>query len=157
MKNYRVLFIVLGLGVLTSCIQPPKSKKKNCPDSQLSMMLNNENPSQICEDVSLYKCDVKVFSPDEQSSKSREDYCFGEDNSSCLFIDKLTFSTAEQKTSDQFSTEADFLPGGQYNYTEVICYHKEHLKEGLYQVLGEGSTVEMAIQKAIQSCKGSGK
>ena len=164
MRN-KLIFIIL-LGLLSSCIVPPESKKKDCPDAQLSLIVSSDSSdssgssdqpevtNNSCADITLYKCDARVFSPDVQSSRSLEDFCFSEDNSLCIFVDTMRFSTNNQKTTDKYATEQDFESGGQYNYKEVSCYHRDLMKEGKYQATGEGSSVEMALEKAISSCKG---
>jgi hypothetical protein len=161
MKNLCLYLIFIG--ITTSCIVPPEKKKKDCPStSQLSMITTNGTlspdqlkvDSNVCEEVTLYKCDARVYSPDVQTSRSEEDYCFSDDNSQCIFIDTMSFSTSDQKLSDKFATEDDFKIGGQYNYSEVICYHIDLLKDGKSLATGDGSSVEEAIQNAIKTCKG---
>jgi hypothetical protein len=158
MKGLMISIIFLGL--FTGCIIPPEKKKKECPTtSQLSMLTSGVSQtatpsSHICEDVTLYRCDARVFSPDVQTSRSEEDYCFSDDNSQCIFVDTMNFSTSDQKTSDQHATDDDFKLGSQYNYSEVTCYHIDLLQDGLSKATGEGSTIDEAIKKAITNCKG---
>ena len=154
-------FYFILVSALLGCIRPPQKKK--CPTtSQVSMITTTETiaikekslDKSVCEELTLYRCDARVFSPDVQTSRYQEDYCFSDDNSQCIFIDTMHFSTADQKLSDKFATDNDFKAGGQYNDSEVICYHIDLLQDGKSLVKGDGDSVAEAIQEAITNCKG---
>ena len=151
MINFKSLsFILIGI-FISACIQPPKSKKKNCDSLLLSNMIASEGNS--CSQTHMYQCDVRIFSPDIENSEEIKEVCFGETQAQCLMTRVLSFSTEDQRSNDEYSKEEDFLFGGQYNYQEVTCYQKHKHAKGLYQIVGEGATVESALNKAKEACE----
>lgn len=90
-----------------------------------------------------------------ETGEEIKQFCLGEegDQSQCLMARVYTFSTEDQRFTDPHAKDEDFQIGGQYNYQEVTCYQKHKHAQGLYQVIGDGATLEKALGQAQKNCR----
>lgn len=103
---------------------------------------------QTCSDASAYECEKRIFSPDLENSDSLVTEC-GVEHSTCIQVRVLTFNTQVARTADN---AIEFMPGGEYNRTEIQCSNHAVQFRGVDVLQAEGSNVFEALDRVIAQC-----
>jgi hypothetical protein len=110
-----------------------------------------------CRDLSAFRCNVSVFSPDIEDRSYDTRKCLEiNGKEACVGLDVLKFSTKNLLASASEAT-IDFQPGGSYNRSEYNCTHPDLYKEGVAIITAEADSLEDSLLLAQQKCLEGGQ
>lgn len=108
-------------------------------------------PEALCEDISNFECERRVFRPGIEPGQSKEVECFsiGRKSDVCVTVAENRFDT---EAAREGSEPSDFEVGGEYNREETQCWNKRVQKNLISVIQSEAETVTAALSSAIEHC-----
>jgi hypothetical protein len=111
--------------------------------------------STVCEDMSAFKCDRRVFKPDANAETKTQRECVKNDSGEEACVDVTTYSFDTEGARDGASPGA-FDQGGEYNREEVQCMNSMVLRQNISVVAADASSLQDALSKAVVQCHEKG-
>lgn len=146
-----ILFISCEMTLEPQTVGLEQFESKDCTEerdkSERSIASLGDSISAYCKDLSLYKCDKRVFSPTAEDN-NLIDQVYSLDGLS-LTYNLYSFNTNKVREEDPNVPDEMFEAGEDYNKTEVQCYMPGEKGRGIY---GNGSTLNEAIMGVIAAC-----
>jgi hypothetical protein len=153
---YLAIASILIIGLFQNC-QPFEAKPLNelaslCQATSKQKLLSSQLwKSSDCEELSHYKCAVKVYKPFIERTQYQDQECFDFNGEYiCLNVNYELFDTRMLLMTDAIADEA-FEEGGDFNRIEFRC--TQSVYSSFEDVLVEtGESISEAFGKAKSSC-----
>ncbi len=109
----------------------------------------------ICEDISNFECERRIFRPGISSGQSKEVECFsiGRKSDVCVDVAENRFDT---EAARQGSDPQSFEEGGEYNHEEIQCWNTQIQWQSISLIQAEANTLSEALSSAIERCNARG-
>lgn len=154
MLHRRNLFITLALtATLSGCKGFETINDAAIVSSSCVAKLRSLTPlidNRLCTEMTSYTCEKRVYSPTVSNRGSLVTECGSVGNQSvCVSVRLLEFNTEVARESDN---ENEFLPGGEYNRTEIQCTNRASQYKNVSLIQADGDDVFSALNSTIQKC-----
>lgn len=109
-------------------------------------------PATLCEDVSTFECERRVFKPGVEDGKSKSVECFaaGRKADVCVNVTEIRYNTEPARTG---ADAKDFDLGGEYNREEVQCWNSRVQKQNVSVIHADADSLSEALLGAIDDCQ----
>lgn len=128
----------------TSCVTKLRSL------DPASLALESRVDDRLCTEMTSYTCEKRIFGPDVSNRDSLVTECGSAENQSlCVSVRLLEFNTRAARDAQN---ESEFLPGGEYNRTEIQCTNRASQYKNVSLIQADGESVFSALNSTIQKC-----
>jgi hypothetical protein len=119
--------------------------------AQARAKISADFSSSVCDDISNFECERRVFRPGIVSGQSEKIECFsiGRKSDVCVSVTTNSFDTEGARAS---SDPKEFEEGGEFNREEIQCWNTKVQKQSIALIQAEASSLSEALDLALDEC-----
>jgi hypothetical protein len=123
--------------------------------AQTKLEIAADFSSSLCDDVSNFACERRIFRPGAISTQSTETECFsiGRKSDVCVQVAKNSYDTEAARDG---ADPKEFEEGGEFNREEIQCWNTKVQRQSIALIQADANSLSQALNLSIERCYARG-